>query len=43
MQDLIGAATVMGTLIYGALHGSAGRANFYLHDQDLCHFSPDDA
>lgn len=32
---LIGPATVMGTLMYGAGHVRAGRANFYLHDYEL--------
>ena len=43
MKGLIGAATVMGSLMYGAGHVWAGRANFYLHDQDLCHSLPDAA
>ena len=34
-----GAATVMGTLMYGAGHVWAGRANFYLHDHELCRSS----
>ena len=37
MNGLLGAAAMMGTLMYGARHVWAGRANFYLHDQDLCH------
>ena len=32
MKGLIGAAAVMDTLMYGAEHVWAGRANFYLHD-----------
>ena len=43
MKGLIGAATVMGTLMYGAAHVWAGRANFYLHDHELCQSPPDEA
>ena len=43
MKGLLGAATVMGTLMYGAGHVWAGRVNFYLHDHDLCHSPPDEA
>ena len=43
MKGLLGAATMMGTLMYGAGHVWAGRANFYLHDHDLCHFPPNEA
>ena len=32
-KGLLGAATVMGTLMYGAGHVWAGRANFYLHGE----------
>ena len=32
MKGLLGAATVMGTLMYGAGHVWAGQAHFYLHD-----------
>ena len=32
MKGLLGAATVMGTLMYGAGHVWAGHAHFYLHD-----------
>ena len=35
MKGLLGAATVMGTLVFGAGHVWAGRANFYLHDHEL--------
>ena len=31
MKGLLGAATVMGTLMYGARHVWAGHAHFYLH------------
>ena len=41
MKGLLGAATVMGTLMYGAGHVWAGRANFYLHDNELCRSPPD--
>ena len=34
MKGLLGAATVMGTLMYGAGHVWAGRAHFYLHCYD---------
>ena len=43
MKGLLGAATVMGTLMYGAGHVWAGHANFFLHDHDLCHSPPDEA
>jgi len=43
MKGLIGAATVMGTLMYGAGHVWAGRANFYLHDHEIHHSPPDEA
>ena len=32
MKGLLEAATVMGTLMYGAGHVWAGHAHFYLHD-----------
>ena len=32
MKGFLGAAAVMGTLMYGAGHVWAGRANFCLHD-----------
>ena len=35
MKGLLGAATVMGTLMYGAGHVWAGQAHFYLHDGEL--------
>ena len=35
MKGLLGVATVMGTLMYGAGHVWAGRAHFYLHDHEL--------
>ena len=35
MRGLIGAATVMGTLMYGGGHVWAGQAHFYLHDHEL--------
>ena len=34
MKGLLGAATVMGTLMYGAGHVWAGHAHFYLHDHE---------
>ena len=42
MKGLLGAATVMGTLMYGAGHVWAGQAHFYLHDGDLSHSPPDE-
>ena len=41
MKGLLGAATVMGTLMYGAGHVWAGQAHFYLHDHELSR-SPSD-
>ena len=41
MKGLLGAATVMGTLMYGAGHVWAGHAHFYLHDHELSR-SPSD-
>ena len=41
MKGLLGAATVIGTLMYGAGHVWAGRANFYLHESELCRSPPD--
>ena len=35
MKGLLGAATVMGTLMYGAGHVWEGQAHFYLHDGEL--------
>ena len=43
VRVLIGAATVMGRSCYGAGHVWAGRANFYLHDHDICNSPPDEA
>ena len=43
MKGLLGAATVMGTLMYGAGHVWAGRANFYLHDHELSRSPPDES
>ena len=43
MKGLLGAATVMGTLMYGAGHVWAGRANFYLHDHELSRSLPDES
>ena len=40
-KGLLGAATVMGTLMYGAGHVWAGQAHFYLHDGELSR-SPSD-
>ena len=42
MKGLLGAATVMGTLMYGAGHVWAGHAHFYLHDQELSRSPPDE-
>ena len=41
MKGLVGAATAMGTLMYGAGHVWAGHAHFYLHDGELSR-SPSD-
>ena len=41
MKGPLGAATVMGTLMYGAGHVWAGQAHFYLHDGELSR-SPSD-
>ena len=35
MKGLLGAGTVMGTLMYGAGHVWDGHANFYLHEHAL--------
>ena len=43
MKGLLGAATVMGTLMYGAGHVWAGRAHFYLHDHELSRSPPDES
>ena len=43
MKGLLGAATVVGTLMYGAGHVWAGRAHFYLHDHELSRFPPDES
>ena len=42
MKGLLGAATVMGTLMYGAGHVWAGQAHFYLHDGELSRSPPDE-
>ena len=42
MKGLLGAATVMGTLMYGAGHVWAGHAHFYLHDGELSRSPPDE-
>ena len=41
MKGLLGAATVMGTLMYGAGHVWEGQAHFYLHDGELSCSPPD--
>ena len=41
MKGLLGAATVMGTLMYGAGHVWEGQAHFYLHDGELSRSPPD--
>ena len=41
MKDLLGAATVMDTLMYGVEHVGTGRANFYPHDYKLSCSPPD--
>ena len=43
MKGLLGAATAMDTLMYGAGHVWAGRAHFYLHDHELARSPPDDS
>ena len=43
MKGLFGAATVMGTLMYGAGHVWAGHAHFYLHDHELSRSPPNEA
>ena len=43
MKGLLGAATVMGTLMYGAGHVWSGRAHFYLHDHELARSPPDES
>ena len=43
MKGLLGAATVMGTLMYGAGHVWAGHAHFYLHDHELSRSPPDES
>ena len=43
MKGLLGAATVMGTLMYGAGHAWAGHAHFYLHDYELSRSPPDES
>ena len=43
MKGLLGAATVMGTLMYGAGHVWAGHAHFYLHDYELHRSPPDES
>ena len=42
MKGLLGAATVMGTLMYGAGHVWAGQAHFCLHDGELSRSPPDE-
>ena len=42
MKGLLGAATVMGTLMYGAGHVWEGQAHFYLHDGELFRSPPDE-
>ena len=42
MKGLLGAATVMGTLMYGAGHVWEGQAHFYLHDGELSPPPPDE-
>ena len=42
MKELLGAATVMGALMYGAGHVWEGHANFYLHDHDLARAPTDE-
>ena len=42
MKGLLGAATVMGTLMYGAEHVWAGQVHFYLHDGKLSRSLPDE-
>ena len=42
MKGLLGAATVMGTLTYGAGHVWEGQAHFYLHDGELSRSPPDE-
>ena len=43
MKALLGAATVMGALMYGAGHVWAGHAHFYLHDYELSRSPPDES
>ena len=43
MKGLLGAATVMGTLMCRAGHVWAGRANFDLHDHELSRSPPDES
>ena len=42
MKGLLGAATVMGTLMYGGGHVWEGQAHFYLHDGELSSAPPDE-
>ena len=42
MKGLLGAARVMGTLMYGAGHVWEGQAHFYLHDGELSRAPPDE-
>eukprot|EP00434_Breviolum_minutum_P024858 symbB.v1.2.021955.t1/scaffold1926.1/size95923/11 len=42
MKGFLGAATVMGTLMYGAGHVWAGHAHLYLHDFELSRSPPDE-
>ena len=41
MKGLLGAATVIGSLMYGAGHVFKGQANFYLQEDSLRNFPPD--
>ena len=43
MKGLLGAATVMGTLMHGAAHVWAGHAHFYLHDYELSRSPPNES
>ena len=42
MKGLLGAATVIGTLMYGAGHVWAGQAHFYLHEVEPINSPPDE-
>ena len=43
MKGLLGATTVMGSLMYGAGHVWEGHANFYLHEHTLARAFSDEA